>query len=247
MSETDEPIGPLLPDWKPKAFPPRASMVGTHCSLEILNVDRHGQALYEADSLDHTGASWTYLPYGPFESRAQHAEWLETMASTEDPQFFAVIDAGGGPVGILSFQRIQPMHGVLEIGHVHFSPRLQRTPAATEAIALMLKRTFDELGNRRCEWKCNALNAASNRAAVRFGFRHEGVFRQAAVIKGRSRDTAWYSLLDSEWPLARQAFAEWLAPGNFDSAGQQRETLSAIRTRIESQREGASASGADAS
>jgi RimJ/RimL family protein N-acetyltransferase len=237
MSETDQPIGALLPDWKPKAFPPRASLAGAHCSLEILNVDRHGQALYEADSLDRTGASWTYLPYGPFESRAQHAEWLEAMASTEDPQFFAVVEPRGSAVGVLSFQRIQPMHGVIEIGHVHFSPRLQRTVAATEAIALLLTRAFDELGYRRCEWKCNDLNGASKRAALRFGFRHEGVFRQAAVIKGRTRDTAWYSLLDSEWPYARQAFAEWLAPRNFDSVGQQRETLSAVRARIESQRD----------
>lgn len=238
MSETDELLGTLLSDWKPKPFPPRASMMGTRCSLEILDVDRHGQALYEADSLDHAGSSWAYLPYGPFESRAQHAEWLKAMASTEDPQFFAVMNAGGHPVGVLSFQRVQPMHGVLEIGHVHFSPRLQRTAAATEAIALMLTRTFDELGYRRCEWKCNDLNATSKRAAVRFGFRHEGLFRQAAVIKGRNRDTAWYSMLDSEWPLARQAFSEWLAPCNFDGAGQQRETLSTIRSRIESQRDG---------
>jgi RimJ/RimL family protein N-acetyltransferase len=242
MSETDELTGTLLPDWKPKAFPSRTSMVGTHCALEILNVDQHGQGLYEADSLDHTGASWTYLPYGPFESRAQHAEWLNAMASTEDPQFFAVINPGGRPVGVLSFQRIQPMHGVLEIGHVHFSPRLRRTTAATEAIALMLTRTFDELGYRRCEWKCNDLNVASKRAALRLGFQHEGLFRQAAVMKGRSRDTAWYSMLDSEWPLAQQAFGEWLAPRNFDRAGQQCQTLSAIRSRIESPRDGSSAS-----
>lgn len=208
-------------------------MVGRHCSLEILNVERHGQALFEADSLDRTGASWAYLPYGPFASRAEHAEWLQAMSSAGDPQFFAVVDAEGCAVGVLSFQRIEPTHGVLEIGHVHFSPRLQRTVAATEALALMLIRTFDELGYRRCEWKCNSLNAASKRAALRFGFRHEGVFRQAAVMKGRNRDTAWYSMLDSEWPLARQAFTEWLAPRNFDSAGQQRETLSGVRARLE--------------
>lgn len=172
---------------------------------------------------------WAYLPYGPFESLATYGEWLGQMSSKPDPLFFAIIDQGSDrPVGVASYLRIDPEKGSIEVGHLAFSPLLQRTAAATEAMYLMMARAF-ALGYRRYEWKCNTLNAASRAAAERLGFTFEGVFRQAAVVKGRNRDTAWYSVIDGEWPRLREAFERWLAPANFDETGRQRAPLATFR------------------
>jgi RimJ/RimL family protein N-acetyltransferase len=156
--------------------------------------------------------------------------WLTSCAASADPLFLAVIDrASGRAAGVVSYLRIEPEHGVIEIGHIWFGHALQRTPAATETIHLLARHAFDDLGNRRLEWKCDAANARSRRAAERFGFTFEGVFRQHMIIKGRNRDTAWYALLDSEWPAARDAFEAWLAPENFDADGRQRRSLAELR------------------
>jgi RimJ/RimL family protein N-acetyltransferase len=201
-------------------------MVGRFCRLEALDPDRHGNDLHAANTLDDVGRHWTYLPYGPFESLDDYRAWMDNACRGDDPLFHAIVDAASGKaVGVASYLRIVPASGTIEIGHLHFSPLLQRRPAATEAIYLMLQRAF-QLGYRRCEWKCDSLNAPSYRAAGRFGFTFEGTFRQATVYKGRSRDTAWFSIIDSEWPALRAAYGAWLAPENFDVKGQQRRRLS---------------------
>jgi RimJ/RimL family protein N-acetyltransferase len=225
-----QPIGDPVPGWTPRPPPPRAPMHGRLCVLVPLDPAAHAAALFEAHALDREGRNWTYLPYGPFASAGELARWAEWAAAQADPQFFAIVDAGSRrAVGTASFLRIDSEMGVIEVGHLAFSPALQRRPAATEAMQLMMRRVFEELGYRRYEWKCDALNAPSRRAAERLGFRYEGTFRQAVVVKGRNRDTAWYSILDSEWPALRGAFERWLAPENFDAEGRQRRSLGELR------------------
>jgi RimJ/RimL family protein N-acetyltransferase len=184
--------------------------------------------LFASYQLDREGHRWTYLPYGPFTDEASFRAWLVEMAAKTDPLFHVVLDETGEAVGVASFLRISPETGSIEVGHIHYSPRLERTRAATEAMYLMMRRVFDELGYRRYEWKCDALNAPSRRAADRLGFTYEGTFRQHLVTKGRNRDTAWYSIIDSEWPAVKAAFEAWLEPKNFDERGVQR---AALRTR----------------
>ena len=172
---------------------------------------------------------WTYLFSGPFADFAEYHAWLEPKPASEDPLFFAFVDlATGRAVGLGSYLRIEPANGVIEVGHLQFSPRMQRTPVATEAMYLMMRNAF-ALGYRRYEWKCDALNAASRRAAERLGFRFEGIFRQAIVYKDRNRDTAWFSVIDSEWPALDAAFRAWLDPANFDAEGRQRRSLVDLR------------------
>jgi len=219
-----QPVGDEIPGWMPRAAPPRTPMVGRHCRLEPL-APAHAAALHEANALDRDEARWTYLPYGPFASFGDYRAWIEASAHSDDPVFHAVLDASGKPVGVASFLRIDRANGVIEIGHLNFSSRMQRSPVATEAIFLLLKRALDELGYRRVEWKCDSLNEPSRAAALRFGFTFEGLFRQAVVVKGRNRDTAWYSIVDREWPARRAAFERWLAPDNFDAGGRQRARL----------------------
>jgi RimJ/RimL family protein N-acetyltransferase len=171
---------------------------------------------------------WTYLFSGPFSSEQEFTGWLETREDSLDPLYFAIVDeVAGRATGLASYLRIEPAHGSIEVGHLAFSPLLQRTRAATEAMYLMMKHAFD-LGYRRYEWKCDALNAASRRAAERLGFTFEGIFRQAVVYKGRNRDTAWYSVIDREWPARAAAFEDWLAPANFDADGRQRRPLRGV-------------------
>jgi RimJ/RimL family protein N-acetyltransferase len=199
---------------------------GRLCRLEPLDAATHAGALFDANLTDDAGRMWTYLGYGPFESRENYRAWIELNSRGGDPLFFAIVDnRSDRATGVAAFLRIDPPNGVIEIGHLAYSPVLQRTAAATEAIYLMLKRVF-EAGWRRCEWKCNVLNAPSRAAAERLGFTLEGIFRQAAVVKGRNRDTAWYSIIDTEWPARRMAFERWLAPENFDANGRQRASLS---------------------
>jgi RimJ/RimL family protein N-acetyltransferase len=217
-------------DWKPARLPERIPIEGETVRVEPLDAVRHAEQLFSASAGDDS--IWDYLPYGPFASQAEFTTWLQARAESNDPLFFVIVDRKAGEArGMASLLRMTPEHGVIEIGHIWFAPALQRTRAATEAIYLLSRYAF-ELGNRRYEWKCNALNVASRRAAERFGFTFEGVFRQAQVVKGRNRDTAWYSMTDGEWPSRRAAFEAWLDPENFDSAGRQRRSLSELRHEI---------------
>jgi RimJ/RimL family protein N-acetyltransferase len=222
-------------DWKPAQPPERSPLHGELVRLEPVDPARHAQSLFAAAR----GADeiWTHLAYGPFDSEATFTRWLEERAASKDPLFYAVVDRSSDRAqGMASLMRFVPSDGVIEVGHIWFAPPLQRTRQATEAIYLLARHAFDDLGNRRLEWKCDSLNVASRRAAARFGFTFEGVFRQHMVVKGRNRDTAWFSITDGEWPVRRAAFEAWLAPANFDSSGSQREALSAIRGRIEAAR-----------
>jgi len=223
-----QPIGQALANWSEPEPPSQEPMEGRFCRLEPLSPERHAAELYAANAQDNDGRSWTYLPYGPFESLDQYRAWLEGMCQGEDPLFFAIIrQSDGKAVGVASYLRILPAYGSVEVGHLHFSEQLKRSPLATEAMFLMMQQAFAQ-GYRRYEWKCDALNAPSFAAAQRLGFKYEGTFRQAAVYKGRSRDTAWFSIIDAEWPALSEAFKLWLAPDNFDEAGQQRTRLSEL-------------------
>jgi RimJ/RimL family protein N-acetyltransferase len=218
-----------LSSWSPRPRPQRRVFEGAYVRLEPLDAARHGDELFKAGSGSEAERLFRYLGEGPFADRAEFERWLERSAASEDPLFFAAIDQGTGRVeGRLSLMRIDAANGVIETGHLMFGPRLAQTRAATEAIYLLARYSFDELGYRRFEWKCNDRNEPSKRAALRFGFAFEGVFRQHMVIKGESRDTAWFSIIDREWPARRRAFERWLAPGNFDEAGRQRISLSAL-------------------
>ncbi|HEV2035631.1 MAG TPA: GNAT family protein [Candidatus Dormibacteraeota bacterium] len=200
--------------------------------FEPVDPARHAQALFAA--VDGAHAIWDYLAYGPFKNQEEFTTWLEARAASDDPLFYALVDrAAGGARGMASYLRMDSPNGVIEIGHIWFAPVMQRTRQATEAIFVLARHAFDDLGYRRIEWKCDSLNVASRRAAERFGFVYEGVFRQHMVIKGRNRDTAWYAMTDGDWPLRRAAFEAWLAPDNFNSAGRQLESLSALRAQLE--------------
>ena len=221
-----QPVGFPVEGWTARQRPPRTPMVGRWCRVETLDVARHAASLHEANRDDRKGRNWTYLSSDGFDDLDAYSAWLEKISAGDDPFFHAIIDQSSGKaVGIAAFLRIDASNGVIEVGHINYSPRLQRTVAATEAMALMMGRVFDELGYRRYEWKCDSLNAPSRAAAERLGFRFEGVFRQALVYKGRNRDTAWYSITDQEWPAMRSALDRWLDPGNFDEEGRQRTRL----------------------
>lgn len=223
-----QPVGFAVDGWVPPVRPPRQPMLGRTCRTEPLDAERHAADLHSANLLDTGGGNWTYLPYGPFATLDDYRVWLSKVAGADDPQFHAIIDrATDQAVGVASYLRIDPAAGSIEVGHISYSPRLQRTVASTEAMYLMMKRAF-ELGYRRYEWKCNALNAPSRAAAQRLGFSYEGVFRQARVDKGRNRDTAWYAAIDRQWPSLNAAFQRWLDPANFDEDGRQRTSLSAL-------------------
>ena len=220
-----QPVGLDL-DWQPCQRPPRSVIEGRFCRIEPLQPAQHSEALFHAFAEDRDGANWTYLPYGPFEQLSDFRQWLDSGCLGDDPLFYAIIDQRSGKaVGMASYLRIDPAVGVIEVGHIHFSPLLQRTPLATEAMFLMMQRVFDELGYRRYEWKCDAQNGPSKKAARRLGFIFEGIFRQATIYKGRNRDTAWFAIIDLDWPALKAAFQCWLAEDNFDSEGQQKRSL----------------------
>ena len=213
-------------------------MQGRFCRVVPLEPEGHAADLFAANQLDSDGRNWTYLFQERFDDLAGFRAWLEQMAKSEDPLFHSIIDAKTGKaVGVATFMRIDRTHGVIEVGNINYSPLLQRTPAATEAMFLMMRRVFDELGYRRYEWKCDSLNAPSRAAALRLGFQYEGLFRQAVVYKGRNRDTAWFSMIDREWPALRLAYEQWLAPANFDAAGRQQRKLSHFMAARERQSE----------
>lgn len=222
VNEFGQFVGSALASWTPPPHPPRESIVGRYCRLEPLDLAIHAAALYETYAGD--AAAWTYLAYGPFHSLESYRDWVESVQTVDDPLFFAILDRDK-PVGVASYLRIAPAAGSVEVGGLNFSSRMKRSTVATEAMYLMMGTVF-RLGYRRYEWKCDDLNAPSRAAARRLGFSYEGTFRQATVYKGRNRDTAWYSVIDAEWPAVREAFEAWLDPGNFDSAGRQRRRLS---------------------
>lgn len=226
LNRLGQPIGDPVPGWTPRARPGDEPIEGRFCRIERLDPARHAEALFAANRRDAEGRMWTYLPCGPFEDPAAYRTWLDGMARLGDPLFHAVVDrATGLAAGVASYLRIEPAVGTIEVGHIAYSPLLQRTPAATEAMYLLMRRAFAELGYRRYEWKCDALNAPSRVAAERLGFRFEGVFRQATIYKGRNRDTAWYAITDAEWPDRKAAFEAWLDPANFAPDGRQLRPL----------------------
>jgi RimJ/RimL family protein N-acetyltransferase len=230
LNEYGQSIGPLVPEWTARALPPRRLIEGRYCTLEPLDAARHADDLYAAYAQAPDGRDWTYLfVERPGDLAATRAH-VERAAQTADPMHFAVIDGQSGrAVGTLALMRIDPTHGAIEVGSVTFSPLLKQTPMSTEAQYLLMKLAFDELGYRRYEWKCDNFNEPSKRAAHRLGFQFEGIFRQAVVYKGRSRDTAWFSITDGEWPVLRTAFERWLSPENFDAQGKQRMALDRFR------------------
>jgi len=224
------PVGPPVEPLPSGRGPERTSLAGAHVRLEPVEPDAHAESLYHlSHARPEDAVLWTYLAYGPFPDQGAFADWLADRARSSDPLFFALVEqASGAAAGMASYMNIVPANGTIEIGHIWFAPPLQKSRAATEAIYLLARHAFDELRYRRLEWKCDALNAASIRAARRFGFTYEGSFRQHMVVKGRNRDTAWFALLDREWPAVQSAFEHWLAEGNFDAAGRQRTALSAL-------------------
>lgn len=227
-NEFGQSIGPAMPEWTPRAQPTGITLKGRFCRLEPIDAAQHAADLFAAYRIAPQG--WTYMVAGPFEREEDYCAYAETIAKSSDPRHFAVIDLKTGKaVGTLSLMRIDPNNGVIEVGNVMFSPLLQQTPISTEAQFLLMAYAFDELGYRRYEWKCDALNAPSRTTADRLGFTFEGIFRQALVYKGRGRDTAWFSIIDSEWPKVKSAFQAWLAPQNFDADGRQKQSLKALR------------------
>jgi len=225
-----QPVGFPVAEWTARPLPPRTAMTGRFCTVAPLDPGRHAAQLFTANAEDREGRMWTYLPWGPYATFDDYRQRLEAACRIADPFFHAIIDKESGhAVGVAAFLRMEPDAGVIEIGGIAYSPRLQHRPAGTEAMYLMMRRVFDELGYRRYEWKCNALNAPSRAAALRYGFRYEGLFRQAQIVKGRNRDTTWFSIIDGEWPALRTAFERWLDPANFDAEGQQRHSLASLR------------------
>jgi RimJ/RimL family protein N-acetyltransferase len=222
-NELGQPVGYRVAGF---VAPPRPAKIvhrGSWTRLEPLAADRHAADLFEANRRDHEGRMWTYMSYGPFPEFEAYLDWVRSVEGSDDPLFFAIV-VEGRALGVAAYLRITPEVGTIEIGHIALSPLLQRTTAGTEAVFVMADHVFD-LGNRRFEWKCDDLNEPSKRAAVRLGFTFEGVHRQATMYKGRNRDTAWFSILDREWPALRARFVRWLDPSNFDPAGVQRTRL----------------------
>ncbi|MGQ7241947.1 GNAT family N-acetyltransferase [Salinicola sp. V024] len=235
-----QPVGADIENWRPPSLPDAVALQGRFCRLEPLDPALHASALWPAWQMpdpaisnDHEAkARWTYLGGRRFDDEAGCRRWLETMTAGNDPRCYAIIDpADDRAVGMATYLRIVPTDGSLEIGHLSFSPRMARTPISSEALMLMIRYAF-ELGYRRVEWKCDALNAPSRRAAERLGFRFEGLFRQHRVVNGRNRDTAWFSIIDEEWPAIRRCHEQWLSAENFDIDGRQRRSLSNMTAEL---------------
>jgi len=221
---TGQPVGPLV-DATPAQRPGPVTLKGRYGRVERL-APRHAADIWKAVTGHDT--LWTYMGYGPFADAAVFPQWIDERIKLDDPYAYALIDASGRAVGIATLMEIKPTMRSIEVGHIVYSPALQRTPLGTEAQYLLARYAFETLGYRRYEWKCNALNAPSRRAALRYGFAFEGTLRRHMIVKGRSRDTTYYSMLDSEWPARKAAFERWLAPENFDAAGKQRVSLSEL-------------------
>lgn len=229
FNQFGQPIGEELVDWQPRQHPDRVGLNGRYCRLEPLRVE-HAGALFAAYQQAEDTRSWTWLLREPDTTIAEYSQWIASVCELSDPIHFAVIDNQTQlPVGSLALMRIDPKNGVVEVGHVHFSPLMSRSPLSTEAQYLLMRYVFDELGYRRYEWKCNSLNEPSRRAALRLGFQCEGRFRQALVVKGHNRDTDWFSILDKEWQALECAFQNWLATDNFTADGKQIRSLESWR------------------
>jgi RimJ/RimL family protein N-acetyltransferase len=224
-----QPIGPLV-DSHPAKRPERVTLKGRWVTLAPLDPGKHAEALCEGSNGDPARERvWTYLPYGPYRSLGEFVADIELKARSADPLFFAIIDnSSGRAVGYQSLMRVDPANRVIEVGHVMYTPAMQRTARATEAQYLFARYVFEALGNRRFEWKCDNFNAPSRRTAERFGFTFEGIFCQHMIVKGRNRDTAWFAMLDGEWPARKAAYERWLAPDNFDAEGRQKLRLSEL-------------------
>ncbi len=221
-----QPVGEEV-DATPAKRPEPVTIQGRYGRIEKLNAAKHGSEIWEAGK-GHDEV-WTYLSQSPFAKRQDFDAYLEMASSREDPYAYAIIDADNRTLGFATLMEIRPANRVIEVGNILYSPPLQKTPLATEVQYLLARYAFEELGNRRYEWKCNSLNAPSRRAAERFGFTYEGTFRQHMIIKGKNRDTAWYAMLDSEWPARKRAFEAWLSPENFDAQGRQKKKLEQFR------------------
>lgn len=220
------PLGPVV-DATPAKSPGSAKLEGRYGAVEKLVAAKHAAALW--DALKGQDGVWNYLSAGPFANREAFERHIAAVASREDPYAYAILDSSGDCTGFATLMEIRPANRVIEVGHILYAPTLQRTPLATEIQFLLARYVFEELGYRRYEWKCNALNEPSRRAALRLGFGFEGIFRQHMIVKGRNRDTAWFAMLDSEWPDRKRAFERWLAPENFDATGKQKQKLEAFR------------------
>jgi RimJ/RimL family protein N-acetyltransferase len=229
VSIVQKPVGPPVEGGAAQR-PAPAELSGRFCRIEKLDATKHGAALWE-DFRGHDDL-WTYSTNGPFADEAAFRTWLEQRAKLADPFYHMVLDKDGKALGVATYMEIRPAMRVIEMGHIVYSPALQRTPIATEAQYLLARHAIETLGYRRYEWKCDSLNAASKRAALRLGFTFEGTFRQHMIVKGRSRNTAWFSIIDREWPRVRTAFEQWLAPENFDGAGKQKRKLEDIRNSL---------------
>ena len=231
MTNSPKPFLGKPVDYTPAPYPKALSLSGVHVDLHPLNRDHAPSLQRYFDESEHD-AIWDYLPYGPFASAQDYGDWIDENTAAGDPHFFAVIDKStNDAIGVASYLRINPKEGSIEVGHINFSPAMQGTIAATETMFLMMQWAFEN-GYRRYEWKCNALNLKSRAAAQRLGFSYEGIFRQASIAKGRNRDTAWFGIIDQEWPELKAAFQTWLNPDNFDDAGQQKQRLSALTAPV---------------
>ena len=229
INSLNQPVGEPMPDWRGARRPDGRTLEGRYCCLEVLDPVRHAEDLYAAFSEDRTGELWTYMVDGPYSSFDTFLAAVEKAGTARGFLYYAVLEKSTGlALGRAAYLRVDPVMGNMEVGSIAYSPRLQRTNMATEAVYLMLRHAFDDLGYRRCEWKCDSLNAASRRAAVRLGFSYEGLFRQAMVYKGRNRDTAWYAMVDGDWPGIRQGVERWLEPENFDRLGRQKQPLRSL-------------------
>jgi RimJ/RimL family protein N-acetyltransferase len=227
FNDFGQPIGFRVQGWQPRPRPSRVAAIGSLCRIEPLDCDHHAADLFAA--YGNSDWLWTYMAYGPFATLDAYRAFIIESCLSDDPLFYSVVDRSSGrAMGVASYMRIDPLVGTIEVGGIMYSPGLQRTAAASESMYLLMRRAFDELGYRRYEWKCDALNGPSRAAALRLGFQFEGIFRQATIYKGRNRDTAWFSITNRDWPALKSAFERWLAPGNFDAKGNQTERLSAL-------------------
>jgi RimJ/RimL family protein N-acetyltransferase len=225
-NEDGQSIGELVEGWKSCSVPPKTKMEGRYCVIEILDVEKHAEDLFHSFAKDTTDYDWTYLHYGGFKSLIKFKEWLQTECLHNDPLFHVIIDKSQNiAVGMASYMRIQQKIGNIEVGHIHFSPAMQQKTIGTEAMYLMMKRVFDELGYRRYEWKCDSLNERSCQSAKRLGFTFEGIFRQHNIVKGHNRDTAWFSIINKEWNSIKNNYLTWLDKKNFNKVGYQIESL----------------------